>query len=423
MNARTVRRSASLLFAFAGVVVLGACGRDAQPSNAGGSMGASSAAGKPDTPGMAGTADAASASSSVTFSAAQIANGRVRWAVPEQSSIAGTVEVPGQLVPNEDRTARLAAPAQARVLGVHVSPGDRVSAGARLVTLQSPEASMAQADVAKATAELSSRRAAATYAKAAKDRAERLLALKAIPRQDYERAVADDELARASVSQAEAELQRSRSNAAQLGIDLRDGSMTLRSPIAGVVTTRDVVPGAVVSAGSQLVTITDPSALWLAVALPESFASGGGARVGSTLRFTVAPYPADTFVARVQSVSATFDATTRSLPVRGVVANSRGRLRPEMYARVWVEGAGRSTVITLPDTAVQRLDGKTVVFVAHSDGKGGARFEKRDVIVGPTSGGRTSILSGLSPGEAVVVAGAYAVKAELAKGKLPKMEM
>jgi cobalt-zinc-cadmium efflux system membrane fusion protein len=375
----------------------------------------------PGMPGMAGTADTADSSAAVTFSAAQVANGRVKWAIPEQSSIAGTVEVPGQLVPNEDRTARLAAPAQARVLGVHVSPGDRVAAGARLVTLQSPEASMAQADVAKATAELSSRRAAATYAKAAKDRAERLLTLKAIPRQDYERAIADDELARAAVSQAEAELQRSRSNAAQLGIDLHDGSMTLRSPIAGVVTTRDVVPGAVVSAGSQLVTITDPSALWLSIALPESFASG--VRVGSMLRFTVAPYPADTFTARVQSVSATFDATTRSLPVRGVVTNSRGRLRPEMYARVWVEGPGRSTVITVPDSAVQRVDGKTVVFVAHPDGHGGARFEKRVVTIGATSGGRASILAGLSPGEAVVVAGAYAVKAQLAKAKMPKMEM
>ena len=421
MSAKTDRRSAALLFAFAGWVMLGACGRDAQPSNAIGSTGASSAtAGMPAMPGMPSRADTAAALS-VTFSAAQIANGRVKWAVPEQSSIAGTVEVPGQLVPNEDRTARLAAPAQARVLGVHVSPGDRVAAGTRLVTLQSPEASMAQADVAKATAELSSRRAAATYAKAAKDRAERLLALKAIPRQDYERAVADDELARASVSQAEAELQRSRSDAAQLGIDLSNGSMTLRSPIAGVVTTRDIVPGAVVSAGSQLITITDPSALWLAIALPESFASG--VRVGSMLRFTVAPYPADTFTARVQSVSATFDATTRSLPVRGVVTNSRGRLRPEMYARVWVEGAGRSPVITVPDSAVQRLDGKSVVFVAHPDAKGGARFEKREVTVGATGGGRASILSGLSAGEAVVVAGAYAVKAELAKGKMPKMEM
>jgi cobalt-zinc-cadmium efflux system membrane fusion protein len=405
-------------------LLLAACSRDAGNKNVTDTTaGSTSMAAMPDMPGTSGMTDRAPSSSSVSFTAAQIANGRVRWALAEQASVAGVVEVPGQLVPNEDRTARLAAPAQARVLAVHVSPGDRVATGARLVTLQSQEASMAQADVAKATAELASRRAAATYAKAAKDRADRLLALKAIPRQDYERAVADDELARAGVAQAEAELQRARSNAAQLGIDLRDGSMTLRSPIAGVVTTRDALPGAVVSAGAQLVTVTDPSSLWLAVALPEAFAAG--VRVGSTLRFTVAPYPADTFTARVQSVSATYDPVTRSLPVRGVVANARGRLRPEMYARVWVQGGGRSRLITVPDSAIQRLDGKAVVFVAHPDGKGGggARFERRDVELGRGGGGLTPVLRGLGANDLVVVAGAYAVKAEFAKKKMPAMEM
>lgn len=414
MTTNTARVSIALPHLLLALLVAG-CSRDASDNKTSGSTAGSTSMAMP------GMADSASGSSSVSFNAAQIANGRVRWAVPDQASITGVVEVPGQLVPNEDRTARLAAPAQARVLGVHVSPGDRVASGARLVTLQSQEASMAQADFAKATAELASRRAAATYAKAAKDRAERLLALKAIPRQDYERAVADDELARAGVSQADAELQRTRSNAAQLGIDLRDGSMTLRSPIAGVVTTRDVVPGAVVSAGAQLVTVTDPAVLWLAVALPEAFASG--VRVGSTLRFTVAPYPADTFTARVQSVSATFDPVTRSLPVRGVVANARGRLRPEMYARVWVQSTSRSTVITVPDSAIQRLDGKAVVFVAHPDGKGGARFERRDVELGRGSRGLTPVLRGLAANDLVVVAGAYAVKAQFAKAKMPAMEM
>ncbi|MEX2154202.1 MAG: efflux RND transporter periplasmic adaptor subunit [Gemmatimonadaceae bacterium] len=405
--------------------LLAACSRDSDEKTplADSATGATSMASMPgmdDMPGMTMPPDTTS-TSTVSFSAAQIANGRVKWALPDQASVAGVVEVPGQLIANEDRTARLAAPAQARVLRVHVSPGDRVAAGARLVTLQSQEASMAHADVGKATAELASRRAAATYAKSARDRGERLLALKAIPRQDYERAIADDELARAGVTQAEAELQRARSNAMQLGVDLQDGSMTLRSPIGGVVTTRDAVPGAVVSAGAQLVTITDPAALWLAVALPEAFASG--VRVGSALRFTVAPYPSDTFTARVQSVSATFDPTTRSLPVRGVIANPGGRLRPEMYARVWVPSASRSTLLTVPDAAIQRLNGKTVVFVAHPDGKGGARFEPREVQVVGAAGGRISILGGLSPGEPVVVAGAYAVKAQLAKTKMPKMEM
>lgn len=398
------------------LVVIGACGGDARSAKTDSARDTSMAG----MPGMTPPGGAAE-SNSVTFTPAQIAQGRIAWTVPALTSVTGTVEVPGQLVVNEDRTARLAAPAQARALAVHVSPGDRVARGARLVTLQSQDASMALADVAKAQAEVSSRRAGATYAKAARDRAERLLALKAIPRQEYERAIADDELARAALSQADAELTRARAGAEQLGVDLASGSMVLRSPIDGVVTTRDVVPGAVVGAGAQLVTVTDPSTLWLAIALPEAFASG--VRVGSALRFTVAPYPADTFTARVQSVSASFDPSTRSLPARGVVVNTRGRLRPEMYARVWAHGTTSSSMLTVPDSAIQRLEGKSVVFVAYMDGKGGARFEKREVRVGGTAGGRTSILSGLVQGEPVVVAGAFGVKAEFAKAKMPAMEM
>lgn len=389
-----------------------ACGRDAEEKSKDASDGMA------DMPGMN---DGSAASAFVTFTPAQITHGRVKWEAPRQAVMAGAVEVPGQLVLNEDRTARLAASAQARVLAVHVSPGQRVTRGTRLVTLQSHEANMALADVAKATAELSSRRAAAAYAKAARDRADRLLALKAIPRQDYERAIADDQLAQADVAQAEAELQRARSNAAQLGVDLSDGSMTLRSPLAGVVTTRNAVPGAVVSAGDPLVTVTDPASLWLAVALPEG--SVAGVRVGSSLGFAVASYPADTFRAVIQSVSATFDSATRSLPVRGVVSNSRSRLRPEMFARVWVEGGARSMAITVPDSALQRLDAKDVVFVAHPDGKGGARFEKRDVELGGRSAGWTAIVRGVRADEAVVVQGAFAVKAEFAKAKVPRMEM
>ena len=372
-------------------------------------------------PNMPGMTDTAALPSSVTLTAAQIAHGGIRWAAATQSHMAGSVEVPGQLVANEDRTARLAAPTQARVLAVHVSPGQRVSAGSGLVTLQSTEASMAQAELAKAQAELASRRAAAVYAKSARDRAERLLVLKAIPRQDYERAIADDELARASVNQAVAELQRTRSNASQLGVDVRAGTMTLRSPISGVITTRDAVPGAVVSAGSPLVTVTDPTALWLTAALPEAFAVG--VKVGSPLRFTVPAFPGETFAARVQSVSASFDPATRSLPVRGLVVNTQSRLRPEMFARVWIESGARQSLVTVPESALQRMEGSDVVFIAHPAADGGARFERREVRSGGTSEGRTAIVNGLTPGETVVVEGAFAVKAQLAKATMPKMEM
>jgi cobalt-zinc-cadmium efflux system membrane fusion protein len=365
----------------------------------------------------------------ITLTAAQVQHGHVRWAPlgTRISSAAGAgPTAPGQLVPNEDRTARLGAPAQGRVVAVRVAPGDRVQAGRVLVTLQSPEAGAAQADLTKARAEVASGRAQATYASSARQRAERLLALKAIPRQDYERAVADDELARSTLTQAEAELRRAETTARSLGATASpSGDITLRAPLTGVVLARTAVPGAVVEAGSPLVVVTDPATLWVTVDAPETLS--GSFRVGGTLRFTVPAYPADTFTARIQAVGAGLDPERRTLPVRGVVANRDGRLKPEMLATVAVAGpggvSGPASSVFLPADAVQRVGGRSVVFVVMPDGKGGGHFMGRAVEIGARSGNQVAVTHGLQAGDLVVTDGAFAVKAQLEKGAMPDMEM
>ena len=360
--------------------------------------------------------------SGMSMTSAQLQHGNVRWVRAGAGTASVTVAMPGQLVPNEDRTARLGAPARGRVLTVRVQPGDRVTRGQILVTLESPEAAMAQSDVAKAQAELTSRRAQAQYAQTARERAERLLVLKAIPRQDYDRAIADDEAARAGLAQAEAELRRARSTAEQLGAGAAaSGVVAIRAPLAGVVLARTATPGAVVEAGARLVEVTDPTSLWLQVNAPEKFAALF--RRGATLRFTVPAYPGQTFTARTDAVGAGLDPDTRTLPVRAVVA-SDGRLKAEMLATVNVEG-GQGTVaaVVVPDGAVQTLNGKPVVFVATPDGKGGAQFVAREVEVASRSGGQVVITRGIRAGELVVTEGAFAVKAQLTKSSMPEMEM
>ena len=378
--------------------------------------------------GMAGMAmpsgkDSASApGTEVTLTAAQIRHGGVAWQSVTIGTASATVPVPGQLVPNEDRSARLGAPASGRVVAVPVRPGDQVARGRMLVTLHSPEAGAAQSDLAKAQAELASRRAQATYVKSARDRAERLLALKAIPRQDYERAIADDELARSAVAQAEAELTRARTSAEQLGADASaSGEIALRAPFAGVVLARTAVPGSVVEAGAPLVVVTDPATLWLTASAPEALA--GAFRTGATVRFSVPAYPGETFAARVDAVGAGLDPGTRTLPVRAVVDNRTGRLKPEMLATVVADGGPSVPAALVPDDAVQTLKAKTVVFIARPLPNGDAKFLRREVEVGSRTGGRAAILRGLSAGDVVVTKGAFAVKAELEKGSMPKMEM
>ena len=356
------------------------------------------------------------AARAVTFSAEQIKSSGVRWTAVEAVTMANTVETPGQLVPDEDHTARLSAPARGRVVAVRVNVGDRVSRGQVLVTLQSQDAMAAGADQTKATAELTSRRAAASYANSAYARAQRLLELKAISRQEVERARTDDELARAALAQAETELDRVQRVLTHLGVDAATSEIVLRSPLSGVVLSREAVPGSVVDPGAPLVTVTDSRSLSLQVAATEAVAST--LRSGAPLRFTVPAFPGDEFEARVANVGGALDPTTRTLPVRARVDNTAGRLRPQMFATVWIESGAARTGVSVPDGALQLLDERPVVFVARPDAQGGARFERRDVEVGAKVGNQVQIVRGLTVGDVIVTEGAFLVKSEFARSKM-----
>ncbi len=356
----------------------------------------------------------------ITLSAASIQHGGVRWEPAAARDVAAVLEVPGQLVPNEDSTARLGAPVQARVVAVHVQVGDRVARGRALATLQSPAASAARADYDKALADLNARRSRATYARTARERAERLLAAKAISRQELERTQADDELAKAELAQAEAESTRTRSALSQLGLSPGSDAMVIRAPLTGVVFGRDAVPGAVLEAGAPLVSVSNPSTLWLDIAATDRAASG--LKVGGRVRFAVPAFPADTFSARLVSVGGALDPETRTVPVRALVQNTGNRLRAQMFTTVWLEGieGGSATSIAVPESAVMLLDERPVVFVAHPGADGTARFERRDVETGGAVGGLVRILRGVTAGELVVTEGAFALKSEFSSSKMPE---
>jgi len=360
--------------------------------------------------------------SSITFTAAQIEHGKIQWAPAALGQSSTSAVIPGTIIPDENRTARLSAPAEGRVVDVRVQPGDRVGRGQVLVSLVGPGAGSAQSDVAKAAAQVTAMRAQAGYARAARNRAERLLKLKAIPTQDYERAVADDESAQASLSQAIAEQRRAISSAEQLGAGTSPtGEMVLRSPLSGVVLSRTAQPGAVVGPGTQLVSVTDPGSLWLQVNAPEKLASLF--RVGGSLHFAVPAYPGDRFDARVTAVGAALDPDSRTLLVRATVLNGTQKLKPEMLASVSVEGKGQAGVPVVPEGAIQLLDGRPTVFIVNPNSVGGATFVRRAVEIGSRTGSTVAVTLGLAAGELVVTAGAYSVKAEIQKRAMPAMEM
>lgn len=424
------------LIAACAALSLTACGKKPDPANAGGSTKDSIGAAKGDTTTTSAKPDADAVKAApdekpsspgalatrLTFTAAQVQHGGLRWAPVAMGTTAGRATIPGEVIPNEDRTVRLGAPGRGRVVYVRVQPGQRVSSGQVLVVLQSPEAGVAQSDVTKAAAQLTSWKARAQYADAARARAERLLSLKAIPRQDYERSIVDDEEAHASLAQARAELKRAMTTANQLGAGNASlsGEFVIRSTMSGVVLARTAVAGAVVDAGAPLAVVTDPSSLWLSINASEQFASL--IRPGGNVRFAVPAYPTEAFTAVINSVGAGLDPETRTLAARGLINNVGGKLKPEMLASVVVEGGNTVPAVLVPEDAVQPLDGKPNVFLVRPDGKGGLLIERREVEVGSRSGGRVAVTKGLAAGDVIVIAGAFAVKAEFQKATLPKDE-
>jgi cobalt-zinc-cadmium efflux system membrane fusion protein len=347
----------------------------------------------------------------------QIQLGGVRWQPVRATTMTDAVDVPAQLAPNEDRTARLGSPARARVITVHVRIGDRVSRDQPLVTLQSEQASAARAESAKALAELTAHQTAARYARTALERAERLLELKAVSRQDVERARVEADEAESERVQAQADVERAQVTLRQLGVTEHTGEIVVRTPLAGIVLSREAAPGSVVEAGAPLMTVSDPATLWLDIAATERIAPA--LRPGNQVQFTVPQLGPQIFDARIENVGGAFDPTTRTLPVHAVVPNTRGPLRPAMFASVTLPLGPPTTGVAVPDGALQLLDERPVVFVVHPGGSGGARFDRRDVEVGARTGTEIQIVQGVAPGEVVVTEGAFAVKSEFARSKMP----
>jgi cobalt-zinc-cadmium efflux system membrane fusion protein len=184
-----------------------------------------------------------------------------------------------------------------------------------------------------------------------------------------------------------------------------------------MVLSREAIPGSVVDAGTHLVLVSNVNTLWLDIAATERVATA--LRPGARVQFTVPAFPEEAFEAAIQNVGGALDSSTRTLLVRAVVRNASAKLRPEMFATVKVELGEPRVGIDIVSGAVQLLDQRPVVFVAHPNDKGGARFERRDIEIGATTGARVQIVRGIGPGDLVVTDGAFMVKSEFARAQVP----
>lgn len=317
------------------------------------------------------------------------------------------VVVTAVIRPNQDRIAKLAPRVPARITRVNANLGDKVQAGQTLALLDSIELGEAHSVYQQA-------RSAFELARADFDRAKRLKAEEIIPEKDFLRARSEYEKARASLRAAEDKLKlldASHTPAEKAGSSV----FPLNAPFAGTVIEKDAVLGELAQPDKRLFTIADLSTLWIEASLFEK--DLGRVQTGARAAVKVTAYPDQTFQGRLTYIASTMDRETRTARARIEVPNSDGRLKPEMFATAAIDTPATRPVLALPQEAVVLVNGQPTVFIAEGD-----MFKPRVVEPGEKFGRRVAIARGVKEGDRVVVAGAYALKAQMLKSQIGESE-
>jgi len=261
-------------------------------------------------------------------------------------------------------------------------PGERVARGQALAVLAPSLGDGGGALIAEARARL--REAQDEY-----DRAQRLLAVEAVPQRRVH----------------EAEIRLTAAKEALGGYSSDDGGrVTVRAPVGGVIAERRITPGSRVEAGAPLFTIVDASVVWLRVNVPAAQAPNVSRSSG--VEFQVEGSPRTYKARRVISVGSVIDSISRTVPLLFEVANPDGSLKVGANARVAVRTGRRERGVTIPASAVLDEDGRPIAYVQPE----GESFEKRELILAGREGGRALVRSGLAAGERVVTGAAYQVR-------------
>lgn len=171
------------------------------------------------------------------------------------------------------------------------------------------------------------------------------------------------------------------------------------APLDGIVAARSMVVGQNIDTTANLVRLINLDRVYIDAQVYESDVRGVAA--GDSVRIHVAALPNHTFAGKVQWISDEINPDTRTATVRTVLDNPGWLLRTGMFASVSIGSKDTIRAIAVPSDAVMQEGDRQIVYVQVKPGE----FVKRTVKVGGQIGGKLPIVSGLSPGDQVVVEG------------------
>ncbi len=364
----------------------------------------------------------------VTLDANAMKEARLEMVEAGLRSIPVTISASGRLTTNEETTWRVGAITEGRIIRVEVKVGDEVAKGQILARMHSHDIHESRAAYRRAAGEVVRLRSNFEFSRRTRDRTRRLYEMKAASFEQLDMAENALRNEQAAIDNALIEERRTRLHLTEFLQIPVDGPadhepspdpeihiedlIPIRAPASGIILTRQVTPGAVVNASSDLFTVCDLSTIWAIAAVQEEHLSR--LRPGMAARISVQAYPGRVFAGRLIKIDEKLDPETRTVSARIEIDNRAGLLKPEMYASVEVNSGLSDAAIFIPQDAVQDVNGQSTVFVALSAGN----FRPTPVATGRSIEGLIEVSSGLKGGEQVAARGSFILKSQLLKASL-----
>lgn len=322
----------------------------------------------------------------------------VGYVVVKQQAVPVTAELGGRTVAFE--TSEVRPQVSGLIRRRLFTEGSFVRAGQPLYQI---DASLYQAGVEQAAANLASARASAQAAEERARRLEPLAKMQAVAEQDYTDALAQARMARAAVAQSGAALETAR-------INLRYATIT--APISGRIGRSLATPGALVSASQAgpLATIQQIDPIYVDMQqssaeltrLRQALESGGVAPGSTSVHLRLEDGSAYGFTGAVQFSEMTVNEATGTVTLRARFPNPKGLLLPGMFVTALFDQVVEPTAILVPQAAVQRdFDGSAFVYLVGADDKAA----RRKIVSSRTAGADWVVTDGLKPGDRVITQG------------------
>lgn len=321
----------------------------------------------------------------------------------------GVIEAPAETKFDETHLTVITISVPALVTKWLVSPGDAVEKGSVLAILSSPEIAEFQASYLAAHADYE-------VHKKEIQRFDELRSRKLISDSEYDREVAEAKKSMANLTGARGTLLAAGMSDYDIDEFVKSETVSnqilLRAPKSGIVVERKAQIGELLEKGNAFALLADPNSMWIEASLSEEQIRN--VSVGQMLTFSSDGKGLNKVGAKVIWVANQLDPHTRTGIVRARIFGSSENFQAGEFGHVQIS-ADESTPVTLvPKDAVQWEGCCNVVFVKESD----SRYRPHKVQFTKGSGPYYQIISGVEPGEEVVVGGAFLLKTELKKTSL-----